>query len=212
MNQTKKKEIIRQNNAQNHALTKLIATNTHNLYAVPFFHLWSFRGIFNGVSKYFSIFQTKTSGIFCSTFLCIRAPLLSCFSIAIPLLWNISPIFFSSSRLHFISNRSDALFRSLALCMLWHAYAAFILLHIESHWIWYDSRLASRKPNEPTRKQHNSTEYIHSHKVLYIIKKRRARTHNIYISSLAHVYFYFLLTFTVFKHSNPTLKIIKIYI
>lgn len=120
--------------------------------------------------------------------------------------------FFSSSRLHFISNRSDALFRSLALCMLWHAYAAFILLHIESHWIWYDSRLASRKPNEPTRKQHNSTEYIHSHKVLYIIKKRRARTHNIYISSLAHVYFYFLLTFTVFKHSNPTLKIIKIYI
>lgn len=100
-----KKEIIRQNNAQNHALTKLIATNTHNLYAVPFFHLWSFRGIFNGVSKYFSIFQTKTSGIFCSTFFCIRAPLLSCFSIAIPLLWNISPIFFSSSRLHFISNR-----------------------------------------------------------------------------------------------------------
>lgn len=133
------------------------------------------------VSKYFSIFQTKNSGIF-SPFPMVQHQA-ALFSIAFICLYCRQKIF------HF--------FFLFGFCTVWHAYAAFILWHSECDTIFYQHPV--------NRTTQNSTTEIYTTIILWKAFTSLSRTLiGVFIFILFSVDLHCLQT-----HMNPTLKMIK---
>lgn len=176
-------------------------------WAISFFHLWSLRGIFNASLNIFRFSKRKrpeyfpTNGndsklhFFLSLFFALLKRYHSPFYCQFYCIWkreNIS---------HFFA------FYSRSLCAIWHAYAAFILLHPKCDTIFYQHPATTHTSR---KKNHSTTEIykLNMHDNIIIMKKNQ---HLHFSVAHWHVYLYtYILFFCIdlqcFKHWIPHWK------